>query len=102
MINLDNKKGNWTHWFSLFINRNTAVYFDAFGIEYIPQEVFNKIKHKSITHNIFRIQDNDSIICIFYCIVFIEFMLAWKTLLGYTNLFYSNDYKKKAKQYISI
>ena len=33
------------------------------GIEYILQEVLNKIKDKSITHNIFRIQDNDSIMC---------------------------------------
>ena len=48
-------------WDSLFIDRNTAVYFDSFGIEYIPQEVLNKIKDKSITHNIFRIQDNGSI-----------------------------------------
>ena len=36
---------------------------------------------KSITHNIFRIQDNESIICAFYCIAFIEYILAWKTLL---------------------
>ena len=27
---------------------------------------------KSITHNIFRIQDNESIMCGFYCIAFIE------------------------------
>ena len=30
-----------------------------FGIEYIPQEVLSKIKHKLITYNIFRIQFND-------------------------------------------
>ena len=42
VINLDNKKG--TQWVSLFIDRNTAVYFDSFRIEYIPQEVLNKIK----------------------------------------------------------
>ena len=30
-------------------------YFDSFRIEYIPQEVLNKIKDKSITHNIFGI-----------------------------------------------
>ena len=34
MINLDNKKSNETHWDSLFIDRNTAVYFDFFRIEY--------------------------------------------------------------------
>ena len=44
-----------THWVSLFINKNLAVYFDSFGIQYIPQEVLNKSKDKSITHNVFRI-----------------------------------------------
>ena len=50
------KKNEATYWALLFIDRNTAVYFDSFGIEYIPQEVLNKIKDKSITHT-FRIQD---------------------------------------------
>ena len=54
MINLDDKKSKETNWISLFIDRNTALHFDSFGIEYIPQEVLNKIKHKSITHNIFK------------------------------------------------
>ena len=48
---------------SLFIEWHTAVYFDSFRIEYISQEVLNKIKDKAITHNIFRIQDDDSITC---------------------------------------
>ena len=97
MINLDDKKSKETNWISLFIDRNTALHFDSFGIEYIPQEVLNKIKDKSITHNIFRIQDNESIMCGFYCIAFIEYMLPGKTLLDYTNLFSPNDYKKNDK-----
>ena len=44
-------------------DRNVAVYFDSFGIEYIPLELLNKIKDKSIIHNIFRIQDNEFIMC---------------------------------------
>ena len=38
-----------------------AVYFDSFGITYIPQEELSKIKEKLITHNIFRLQSDDSI-----------------------------------------
>ena len=68
-----------------------------FVIEYIPQEVLNKIKDKTIIHNIFRIQDNRSIMCGFYCIVFVEYMLTGKPLLDYTNLFSLNDYKKNEK-----
>ena len=97
VINLDDKNIKVTHWVSLFIDRNIAVYLDSFGIEYIPLEVLNKIRDKSITRNIFRIQDNESILCGFYCITFIEYMLAGKTLLDYTNLFSSNDYKKNDK-----
>ena len=78
----------------LLNDRNTAVSFDSFGIEYIPLEVLNKIKDKSVTHNIFRIQDNDSIMCGFYCMAFIKYMFAGKNLLDYTNLFSSNDYIK--------
>ena len=67
------------------------------GIEYIPLKVLNKIRDKSITHNIFKIKDNESIICGFYCIAFIEYMLSGKTLLHYTNLFSPSDYKKNDK-----
>ena len=79
---------------SLLNDRNTAVSFDSFGIEYTPLEVLNKIKDKSVTHNIFRIQDNDSIMCGSYCMAFIKYMFAGKNLLDYTNLFSSNDYIK--------
>ena len=57
--NLDDKQNKGTHWVSLFIYENTAMYFDSFGTEYIPQEVLNKNKDKSITHNIFGIQADD-------------------------------------------
>ena len=99
VINLDNKNSKVTHLLSSFINRNTAVYFDSFGIEYVTQEVLNKIRDKSIIRNIFRIQDNESAMCGFYCINFIEYMLAAKTLLDYTNLFSPNYYKKTDKLY---
>ena len=94
VINLDDKNSKRIHWVSLFINKNIDIYFNCFGIEYIPQEVLNKIRDKSITHIIFRIQDNESTMCRFYCIAFIEYMLARRTLLDYTNLFSLNDYKK--------
>ena len=75
----------------------TEIQLYTFRIEYTPQEVLNKIRDKSITHNIFRIEDDDSIICEFYCIAFIEYMLAEKILLDYTNIFSTKDYKKNDK-----
>ena len=35
--------------------------------------------------------------CGFYCIVFIEYMNAGKTLLDYNDLLFPNDYKKNDK-----
>ena len=72
------------------------IYF-TFGIEYIPQDVFKKIRDKSITHNILGILDNESIMCEFYCVAFTEYMLAGKKLLDHTNFFSPNDYKKNDK-----
>ena len=80
IINLEDKNSKGTHWVSFFIDKNLATYFDCFGIEYISQEVLNKFKEKSITHNIFRMQDNESIMCGFYCIAFMENIYLQKKL----------------------
>ena len=45
-------KSKGAYWVSLFIDSNTAVYFDSFQNEYIPQGVSNKFQDKSITHHI--------------------------------------------------
>ena len=67
VINLNDKNSKEKHWVSLLIDINLAVYlltiyFYTFWIEYISEEVLKKIKDKSITHNILRIQDNEYII----------------------------------------
>ena len=64
--------------------------------------ILNKIGDKSITHNIFTIQDNDSIMCGFYSIAFKEYMLAGKSLLDYTNLFFPYNYKRMIRWYIIL
>ena len=55
------------------------------------------IGNRNIKTNIFRIQDNNSIMCWYFCILFIEYMLNNKTLTDFTNLFSPWDLKKKAK-----
>ena len=47
--------------FHYLLSQILIVYFDSFGIEYIRQEILGKIKHKSITHNIFKIQSDDTL-----------------------------------------
>ena len=93
VINLDEYENTGTHWVSLFVKTNKVIYFDSFGIEHIPKEI-KKFINNNIESNIFRIQAYDSIMCEYFCIEFINYMLKGKTLLDYTNLFSPNDFKK--------
>ena len=76
------------------VHNINVTYFDSFGIEKIPKEIKTFIRNKNIKTNIFRIQAYDSIMCRYFCIGFIDFMLAGKTLTEYTNLFSPNNFKK--------
>ena len=94
VINLDHSENTGTHWTVIFVKLNEVIYFDSFGVEYIPNEIMEKIKHKNIKTNIFRIQDNNSIMCGYFCILLIDYMLNNKTLTDFTNLFSPWDFKK--------
>ena len=102
VINLDEYENTGTHCVSLFVKPKYTVYFDSFGIEHIPKEINKLIRSKELGHavrneiksNILRIQAYDSILCGYFCIKFINYMLKGKTLLDYTNLFSPNDFKK--------
>ena len=52
------------------------------------------IGHKNIKTNIFRIQADNSIMCGYFCIGFIDCMLARKSLIDFTSLFSPYDFKK--------
>ena len=54
--------------------------------------MLNKIRDKSIIHNIFRIQDNYSTMFGFYCIAFIEY-----TLFRLSQFIFPKDYNKNDK-----
>ena len=55
------------------------------------------IGNRNIITNIYRIQAYDSIMCGYFCIGFIDFMLKGKSLLTYTNLFSPSKYEKNDK-----
>ena len=77
------------------MGNNNVTYFDSFGVEHIPKEIKSFIARSlSITTNIFRIQAYDSIMCGYFCIGFIDFMLAGKTLAEFANLFSPNNFRK--------
>ena len=85
IINLDEYSDTGTNWVSLYVNSNDVTYFDSFGVDHIPKEIKKFICNKNIKTNIFRIQSYDSM-CEYFCIGFINFMLAGKTLTEFTNL----------------
>ena len=91
IINLDENAEIGTHWIALFVKNNKVTYFDSFSVEYISKEVKKFIcQNKNIKSNIFRIQAYDSIMCGYFCILFIDFMLKAKTLNDFNNLFSPN------------
>ena len=77
------------------MQNNNVTYFISFGVEPIPKEIKTFIyRSLSITTNICRMQVYDSIMCGYFCIGFIDFMLKGKTLTEFTNLFSPNNFKK--------
>ena len=91
IINLDEYSDIGTHWIALYV-LNNVTFFYSFGVEHIPKEIQAFIDNKNIKANIFIIQAYDSIMCGYFCIGFIDFMLSGKTLTDFTNLFSSNNF----------
>ena len=83
-----------THWVALYVQNNEVIYFDSFGVEHIRKEIKTFINDKNITTNIFRIQAYNSIMCGYFCISFIDFILVGKNLTEFTSLFSPNNFKK--------
>ena len=71
----------------MYVNAKNVTYFDSFGVEHFQKEIIKLIGHKNITTNTYRIQAFDSIMYVYFCIGFIDFMLKIKSLLESTNLF---------------
>ena len=95
VINLDECSDIGTHWVSLWVNNsNNATYFHSFRVELILKRIKTLISNKNFKTNVFRIQAYNSIMCGYFCIEFIDFMLAGKTFTEYTNLFLLNNFKK--------
>ena len=87
MINFYEYADVGTHWIALFCNRSEIVYFDKFGVEHVPEEIKEFVGNENIIANIFRVQPNNSVMCGYFCIGFIDFMLAGKKLTDFMSMF---------------
>ena len=47
-----------------------------------------------IKTNIYRVKATNSVMCGYFCIGFIDFMFAGKTLIDFTNMFSPYDFNK--------
>ena len=94
VINLDEYADVRTHWIALFCNRSEIVYFNSFGVERVPEEIKEFVRNKNIIANIFRVQVNNSVMCGYFYIGFIDFMLAGKKLTDFTSMLSPYDFKK--------
>ena len=94
VINPDEYSDIGTHSIALYVNNKTVIYFDIFWVEYIPKEIKKFIGNKNIIANIFRIQAYNSVVCEYFGIGFIDFMLKDKSLTDFTNLFSPKSFKK--------
>ena len=94
IINYDEYADIGTHWIALFCNRSEVVYFDSFVVEHVTEETKEFIGNKNLTANIFRVQTNNSVMCGYFCIGLIDFMLAGKDLIDFTSLFFHYEFEK--------
>ena len=86
VINLDEYVDVGTLWITLKVV-SEIVYFDSFGVEHALEEIKEFIRRKNLKANIFRVQANNSIMCAYVCIGFIDFILAGKKLTDFMSFF---------------
>ena len=99
IINLDEYSDSGTHCVALHLGEASPKDVQNDNVTYLilsEQNIFGKkfVNNKTIKTNIFRIQANDSIMCGYFCIGFIDFMLARKTLIEFANIFSPITFKK--------
>ena len=67
---------------------------DSFGVEHIPNEINKYINNRNIISNVFKIQVYNQIMCVYFCVEFIDSMSNRECLTDFTYLFISNYQRK--------
>ena len=60
-------------------------------LEHIPKGIKSNIGNRSLLTNTIKVKAYNSLICGYFCIGFIDHMLAGKTLINNTSLFLPQD-----------
>ena len=87
IINLQDSDQSGSHWVSYEKIGNKIIYFDSYGVAYIPDIIKNQYPNHKTICNIYRIQSMDSIQCGRYCILFVKSDI--KNENDYNNFYYN-------------
>ena len=70
------------------MNGNNIIYFESFKVIHIPKKKKKKfVGNKYIITDLYRIQAHDSIMCGYFCIGFIDFILQGKRMTNNAKKF---------------
>ena len=94
VINFDEYADVGTQQIELFCKNIKIVYLDSFVAEHVPQEIKEFIGNKNIKANYFQVQANNAITCGYFCVGFIDFMLAGKNWQILRACFFLMNLKK--------
>lgn len=75
IFNLDDTKGQGTHWIALHVSQHDVFYHDSYGFP-MPDAMLRSLKKtkKTIYWSSTRKQQVDSLICGYYCVLFLYWM----------------------------
>lgn len=98
IVNTDSKNGKGVHWLTFYISKHEIELFDSLGLihrQLLPKGILRFIHRLTVSRKFKcnpRIQPDNSILCGFYCILFI--MLRQQTnFRSILSLFTSNEAK---------
>ena len=93
IVNLADSNDAGTHWIAMKFIDNKLLYFDSYGIEFVPDII--KKQYKKIIVNIYRIQSNISNECGRFCIMFIKSNIQHESAyIKFLLQFHKNDFQK--------
>ena len=95
VINLDNKRGDGTHWVVVFNCYRECIYFDSFAVS-PPEEVLRRMRKtgKAMLMNVYRVQALNSINCGFICLYVLDNLLKKRKFIDILTDFDPKNYYK--------
>ena len=78
VITLDEYSNIGKNRITLYSLNNNVIYFDRFGVEHNPKRIKIFVDKSTIIIIFFRTEAYDSVMCGYFCVAFIAFMLEGK------------------------